>query len=192
MGKVLLDMSISLDGFIAGVNGEDGGLYTWYFAPTTQADDPNQQVIQELIASLGAIIMGKRTYGMGDDYDAAGGDDPYTAVRVVLTHHLPANAPHSKTPTFFVTEGIEQALAIAKEGAGERDIAIGGGANVAQQYLNAGLVDEIQLHLVPTILGRGIRLFENLTTPLELESIRVIEAQGVTHLLYRVLKEGKA
>jgi dihydrofolate reductase len=190
MGNVILDMSMSLDGFIAGAGGEDGGLYNWYFAPSTGEGDRNQEVIQELITRLGAIVMGKRTYGMGDDYDADGGEDPYDAARIVLTHHVPAKAPAGKTPTIFVTDGIKSALEQARAAAGERDVAIGGGANVAQQYLKAGLIDEIQIHLVPLLLGEGIRLFEHLgDTPIELESTRVIEAKGVTHLLYRVIRD---
>lgn len=189
MGNVILDMSMSLDGFIAGANGEDSGLNNWYFAPATGEADPNKAVIQELIDSLGAIVMGKRTYGMGDEYEAEGGEDPYHATRIVLTHHIPEKAPAGTTPTIFVTDGIESALEQALAAAGERDVAIGGGANVAQQALKAGLVDEIQLHLIPVLLGQGIPLFQHLgNTPIELETVRVIEATGVTHLWYRVVK----
>jgi dihydrofolate reductase len=97
------------------------------------------------------------------------------------------------TTFFFITDGIESALRQAKEAAGEKDVHLGGGANVAQQYLAAGLIDEIELHLVPLLLGGGARLFDNLgTAGVGLEPIRTIEGPGVTHLKYRALKKGDA
>lgn len=165
MGKVILDMSMSLDGFIAGANGEDSGLNNWYFAPSTGEADPNQVVIQELIVSLGAIVMGNRTYGMEQAHEAEGGDDPYNATRIVLTHRLPENRPVGETSPIFVTDGIESALKQALAAAGERDVAIGGGANVAQQFLKAGLVDEIQLHLIPVLPVKVFPSFNIWATP---------------------------
>jgi dihydrofolate reductase len=183
MGKVILDMSMSLDGFIAGPNGEDRGLYNWYFAPS----GGSQEVIDELINTLGAIVMGRRTYEVGDEQDGFA-DNPYSAVNFVLTHHVPEKQPTGSTPFVFVTDGIESALQQAKAAAGDRDVALGGGANTAQQYLRAGLIDEIQIHLVPVVLGNGIRLFDHLDPkPIELESTRVIEAPDVTHILYHVV-----
>jgi dihydrofolate reductase len=185
MGTVILDMSMSMDGFIAGVGGADVGLYNWYFAPADA--DPggnNALVIQELIDSLGAIIMGWNTYQTGNEQ---GGyeDNPYDAVNVVLTHR-----PQEAREGFvFVGDGIESALKQARAAAGERDIAIGGGANVAQQYLRAGLVDEIQIHLVPVLVGAGIRLFDDsIAQSVQLEITRVLEAAGVTHIRCTVVK----
>lgn len=179
MGKVILDMAVSLDGYIADPNGGDAGLYNWYFAPAP----PSAAVIDELVQSLGAIIMGRGAYRVGEAVDGFT-DDPYDAARFVLTHHAPEKPVTGIT---FVTDGIESALKQAKAAAGDRDVAIGGGADIAQQYLKVGLVDEIQLHLVPKLLGTGIRLFDHLDS-IELESTRVIKSTGVTHLKFRVIQ----
>ncbi len=184
MGKVILDMAMSLDGFISGLNNADAGLYDWYFAPAP----PSARVKEELIKTLGAIIMGRRTYGTGDEANGFE-DDPYTAARFILTHHPPEKVGKGAESFTFVTDGIESALRQAKAAVGERDVAIGGGANTAQQYLKAGLVDEIQIHLVPRLVGDGIRLFDHPgSEPITLETTRVIESVGVTHLKYRIVK----
>ena len=106
----------------------------------------------------------------------------------VVTHHTRGPVTKQGGTTFtFVTDGIESALGQAREAAGGKDVALGGGANVAQQYLKAGLIDELQLHVVPVLLGGGARLFDNLAgAPVELECTRAVEAPGVTHLTYRV------
>jgi dihydrofolate reductase len=185
MGKVILDMSMSLDGFIAGVDGADVGLYNWYFAPADADPSGNSAfVIQELIDMLGAIIMGRNTFRTGDEQ---GGfeDSPYSAVNVLLTHHPPEQMPQG----FLAADSIESALGQARAAAGARDIAIGGGANVAQQYLRTGLVDEIQIHLVPILVGKGLRLFDPSAAPnVQLRITRVLEAAGVTHIRYDVVK----
>lgn len=180
MGTVLLDMAISLDGHIAGPNNTDSGLHDWYFAPAP----PSAAVIKELVDGIGAMIMGRNTYEAGEEADA--GDDPYTAARFVLTHRPPVQHDNK---THFVTDGLESALRQAQAAAGDRIVCIAGGANIAQQYLRAGLVDEIQLHVIPRLFGGGLRLFEHhAPTMIDLEQTRVIESQGVTHLMYRVLK----
>jgi dihydrofolate reductase len=184
MGRVLLDMAMSLDGFIGTENNEDAGLHNWYFS---EEENNNRMVVNELVTGLGAIIMGRRTYGTGNDQDGFE-ENPYTATNFVLTHHPPGKQPKGNTPFVFVTDGIESALKQAKAAAGERDVAIGGGANVAQQYLNAGLVDDVQIHLVHILLGKGLRLFEVGAEPIRLEKTRVIEAPEVTHLYFRVVK----
>lgn len=184
MGNVILDMAMSLDGFIAGANNADAGLYDWYFTPAR----PSAEVIDELINTLGAIIMGRGAYETGNE---SGGfaDNPYTAAQFVLTHHPPAKVAKGAESFTFVTDGIESALRQAKAAAGEKAVAIGGGANIAQQYLNAGLVDEIQIHLIPRLLSGGVRLFDHLNLDsLKLEITRVTESVGVTHLKYRVVK----
>jgi dihydrofolate reductase len=125
-----------------------------------------------------------------DPWDGWWGEDPpfHTPV-FVLTHHK--REPLEKqggTTFFFVTDGIESALEQAKEAAGGKDVSLGGGANAAQQYLAAGLLDELQLNVVPVLLGDGTRLFDNIAgAKAKLEPIRVVEAPGVTHLKYRVL-----
>jgi dihydrofolate reductase len=184
MGKVLLDMAISLDGFIAGPNNADVGLYNWYFAPAPRS----AAVIDELVATIGAIIMGRQTYETGDASDGFA-DDPYTAARFVLTHQPPAKIAKGAESFVFVTDGIASALQQAQAAAGTKVVAIGGGAGVAQQYLRAGLVDEIQLHVIPKLLGHGLRLFEHHTSEaIQLECTRVIESTGVTHVTYKVVK----
>jgi len=188
MGIVLLDMSISLDGYIAGPNGESGRLYDWYFAPESQTN-PNGEIIDELIKTTGAIVMGKRAYGTGEE---SGGyeDDPYQVPNFVLTHHVPehtAAGENDQRRFIFVTDGIKSAIQQAKAAAGNNIVAVGGGANIAQQCLQAGLIDEIQLHVVPVLLGKGIRLFDHIGH-LELESTRVVVAPDVTHLRFRVVK----
>lgn len=179
MSGVLLDMAISLDGYI---NGE--GLHDWYFSPAP----PSAAVIDELVKGLGAIIMGGRAFREGLQ---AGGfaDDPYDAVRYVLSHNAPRIKPDIGKPFLYVNDGIESALRQARVAAKGRQVCIGGGANVAQQYLKAGLVDEIQLHLVPIVLGGGLRLFDDfMMVSMKLEITRVVASVGVTHLKYRVVK----
>lgn len=185
MGKVLLDMAITLDGFIGGRNGEHHGIYDWYFAERDGTNDGDQQIVDELQHGLGAIIMGRNTYGNGDDGD----DNPYKMPHFVVTHQPPAQLPNGSTEYIFVTDGIESALRQAQARAGVKEIAIAGGADLAQQYLEAGLIDEIQVHIAPILIGDGLRLFDlALSTPLKLEKTRLIESPTVTHIRYRVLK----
>ena len=128
-------------------------------------------------------------------YDMANGDFTGYEFQVpifVLTHHVPAKAAKGENGNLkfnFITDGIESAIEKAKAAAGDKNVVIGGGANTAQQYLKAGLLDEIQIHLVPVLLGKGKRLFDQLGTEhIELESTRVIESPDVTHLRFRVVK----
>jgi len=179
MGTVFVDMVMSLDGFIAGLNNDDGGLHDWYFAPSGHAVD----VIDELLHSIGAIIIGRRSFGDQPN----GFDTPYKVPHFVLTHTARQTVRNGGVPFTFVADGIESALTQAKAAADERAVCIAGGTMTAQQFLNAGLVDEIQIHLVSKLLGDGLRLFEH-GTPLNLERTRVLESPGVTHLRFRVVK----
>lgn len=180
MSTVLLDMAMSLDGFISAPNNEDGGLHDWYFAPSGNATF----VIDELIQGIGAMILGKTVFGNEPD----GWDTPYKVPHFVLTHTARAPVERNGMTFHFSTEGIEGTLAQAKKAAGEKLICIAGGATTAQQFLRAGLVDEIQLHLVPILMGGGLRLFDNAGS-INLEQTRVLESPGVTHLRYRVKKD---
>jgi dihydrofolate reductase len=180
MGKVLLDMAVSLDGFISGPNGGDGGLHDWYFAETGKSE----QILEELQTAIGAMILGARAFGTSPD----GFDTPYKVPHFVLTHTRRATVNRDGAQFNFVTDGIWSALERAKAAAGDKDVCVAGGANTAQQFLQARLLDEIQLHLVPVILGDGIRLLEHLGADLKLERSRVIEAPLATHLRYRVVK----
>lgn len=174
---------MSLDGFVAGPNDEDGGLHDYFFSPS----GATAQVIEEGIKTTGAIIMGRRTYDLGEKYDGFA-DTPYRAAHFVITHEIPQKIAKGAETFVFVTDGMESALKQAKAAAREKDVAIGGGANIAQQYLRAGLVDEIQIHLISVLLGDGIRLFNDLgAEAIALENTRVIEGANVTHLKFRVI-----
>lgn len=177
MGNVFLDMAVSLDGFICGPRGEDGGLHDWYFAEGAATG-----VMDELLDSIGAIVMGRRAFGSAPD----GFDTPYKVPHFVVTHA--ARPPVFRDgASFTFVGGIEGALHQAREAAGDRDVCIAGGADVARQYLRANLLDELQLHLAPVLLGDGIRLFEE-GRPRDLERVRVIESPHATHLRFRVVK----
>ena len=182
MGNVLLDMAISLDGFVAGPNHEDRGLYDWYFAPSAES----ALVKDELLETIGAMILGRRSFGDQPD----GFDTPYKMPHFVLTHTAREPVSREGMQFIFVSDGIEQALARAQAAAGDRLVCVAGGAQTAQQFIKAGLLDEIQLHLVPVLLGDGIRLFDQTgADSLKLERTRVIEGAGVTHLRFRSLKD---
>jgi dihydrofolate reductase len=188
MGNVVIDMSMSLDGYIAAPNdnpkqglGEDGmRLHNWAF------DDPSvfEQVYGSLVEGTGAVIMGRRSYD--NSIDAWGGKGPFgdAIPCFVVTHEPPASAD----PLFtFVTDRIESALAKAQEVAGDKRIGLMG-ANIDQQFLAAGLVDEIRIHVVDVLLGGGRRLFDELPQRVELEQTALSQTDGVTHLEYRVLR----
>jgi dihydrofolate reductase len=197
MGKVASSMSMSLDGYVTGPHdsrqhplGEGGEvLHHWLWSTGTPAD---QAVLQEMVDGAGAVIMGRRSYDfcVGEGGWGDGGPVGQTPC-FVLTHHAPDPAGVPSVFT-FVTDGIESAVAQAQDAAGDRAIGLHG-ATAAQQALAAGLLDEIQVHLVPVLLGGGVRLFDLLgAAPVELERDRVVEAgSGVTHLRYRVVRDSK-
>jgi dihydrofolate reductase len=135
MARVLLDMAISVDGFVGGPSGADVGLYDWYFNPS----EVSRPVIDELVATTGAIVIGRGTYRPGEE---SGGweDTPYEVPHFVITHQPPSPLPDGKVRFIFVTDGVGAAINAAKEAAGDRYATIGGGADVAQQALSAGLV----------------------------------------------------
>jgi dihydrofolate reductase len=213
MSIIRFHVSVSLDGYVAGpdqsvenplgVGGED--LHGWIVELEAWRKQHGQEggevnastpVVEELQSNLGATVMGRNMFGGGpgpwredSPWNGWWGDDPpfHTAV-FVLTHHPRGPLEMEGGTTFtFVTDGVESALEQAKEAAAGRDVMLGGGANVMQQYLAAGLVDEFELHIVPILLGDGERLLENVGN-LELEQVRAIEAPGVTHIKYRVVK----
>ncbi|MCB0196237.1 MAG: dihydrofolate reductase [Anaerolineae bacterium] len=187
MGNVILDMAMSLDGIIAGPNDEYVGLHDWFFDPVGR----NREIVDESLATTGALIMGRRTYDMAAEQDAFV-DNPYNVPHVVLTHTVPKTVVKGSTPFIFVTDGIESALDQARAAAGDKHVVIGGGANIARQYLQSGLLDAIQIALVPIVVGKGIRLFDKIdASPIELETTRVIDAPGVTHFQFRVVKDNK-
>jgi dihydrofolate reductase len=213
VSKLRFHISVSLDGFVAGPNqteenplGEGGmQLHEWVFGlaawRTSHGQDGGEvnastTVIEESLENIGATVMGRNMFGgkgpWGDDpWDGWWGDDPPFRMPVfIVTHHAREPVTKQGGTTFtFVTDGIESALDRAGAAAAGKDIALGGGANVAQQYLKAGLIDEMRLNVVPVLLGAGARLFDNLGgAKIGLECTHVVEAPGVTHLTYSVVK----
>ena len=213
MSKVRAHISISLDGYVAGpsqsqeeplgVGGER--LHEWIFALKAWREphgleggeeDISDAVVAEANADVGAEIMGRGKFGpasrgpWGDDpWRGWWGDEPpFHKPVFVVTHHAREPLQLSDTTFTFVTDGIEAALAQARAAAGDQDVFIGGGAAIIAEFLAAGLLDELELHLVPILLGGGARLFEGVGPDVRLEQIRALEAPGVTHLKYRVVK----
>ena len=193
MGTLISDMSMSLDGFIAGPKDDDkpnrelealDRLHDWMFPPKGNF----QEIKRERFKNIGAVVMGRRMFNLGEE--PWGDDPPFHMPVFVLTHQ-----PRSKiikeggTTYTFVTDGIESALEKARAAAGEKDIMVIGGANAIQQFLKAGLLDEMHLHIVPVLLGEGIRLFENTGAEhIELEKISMTEAPGITHFRFRLVR----
>lgn len=184
MGKVILDMSMSLDGCIAGQGNEDSGLHDYFFSPAGQS----AQVVEEVITTTGAIIMGRRFYDLGDQFDGFI-NPPFRVPHFVLSHTIPDKPARGEIAFTFVTDGLESALTQAKAAAGDKNVVVGGGAQTAQQFLYAGLIEELHIHLVPVLLGEDFRLFEHLgNKSIKLEKTRVIDAPDAIHLTFRVVK----
>lgn len=212
MSRVRVHISVSADGYVAGPNqseenplGEAGerlhdwlvALRAWRAPHGLEGGEVNASnaVVEEAQTNIGAEIMGRGKFGGGpgpwgeDPWRGWWGEDPPFHMPVfVLTHHQREPLTLSDTTFSFVTDGIEAALEQARAAAGEKNVLIGGGAEVINQYLAAGHVEELELHVVPLLLGGGARLFEGIGPDLELEQIRVVEAPGVAHLKYRVVK----
>jgi dihydrofolate reductase len=209
MSQVIAEISISLDGFAAGPNqgekaplGEGGERLHQWIVPTESwrslhgmeggEKGPDDDVAAEFGRGVGAYIMGRNMFGPGrGEWDESwrgwwGEDPPYHVPVFVLTHHAREPVPMEGGTTFqFVTDGIESALEQARAAAGDQDVLILGGASAMQQYLAAGLTDELRLHIAPVILGAGERLLENVGD-LKLEPIDVVASPAATHVKYRV------
>lgn len=211
MSKLRMNMTMSIDGFIAGpdqslehplgVGGEQ--LHSWLTRLAIFQDmhggeggevNESTAVVEEWFDGVGATVMGRNMFGGGpgpwgsDPWKGWWGDDPpYHNPVYVLTHHARDPLPMQGGTTFHFVTGVESAVEQAKAAAGGRDVSLAGGANVIQQCLALGLVDEMELSVVPVLLGRGSRLFDNIADAgLKLEQIRAIEAPGVTHIRYLV------
>jgi len=195
MTKLILDMSMSLDGFIAGPEDGPGAglgrggnrLHDWLAAGagapgSYRPEGPSAQVFDEMMAT-GAVLVGRRTFDLAGQWSG----DHHDGVPIfVPTHEAPSDPPQGPATITYVTNGIESAVAQAKAAAGGRDVMMHG-ADTAQRCLRAGLLDEMEIHLVPVLLGDGRRLFDGLGDDhIELDPVRVIEAPGVTHLRFRV------
>ncbi len=211
MPKLKLQISISLDGYVAGPNqseehplGEGGeALHDWALKLAAWREphgkeggevNASTEVFEEGSANTGAIVMGRNMFGGGpgpwgeDPWQGWWGDEPpFKAPVFVLTHHEREPLVKGKTTFTFVTDGIASALAQAREAAGDKDVSLAGGANVIQQSLAAGEVDEMWLNIPPVLLGDGTRLFDASTAEVGLEQLRAIEGPDAAHLKYRVV-----
>jgi dihydrofolate reductase len=215
MTKVTVDISMSLDGYIAGPDatraeplGRGGlDLHEWVFATRSWRDrqrfeggesGPDSDVVERAFGNYGAVVMGRRMFGSDD---GPWGDDPWEGfwgeeppfncpVYVLTSHAREPLEKHGGTTFYFVTDGINSALEQAKAEAGHRNVTIAGGADVIQQYLRANAIHELHVHLVPRFLGSGTRLFQNLE-PRAFERVEVVDSPTVTHIRYR-LRDGAA
>ena len=204
MGKVSMGLTMSLDGFIAGPNdgpehplGEGGmPLFDWFSAGDTEYGLPgtemvfmvsaqSAEVLREAHEKMGAFVTGRRTFDITNGW---GGNPPLGVPTFVVTHSVPQEWVYEGTPFAFVTDGVESAVEQAKAVAGDKTVAVGA-ASIVQQCIRAGLLDEIHVDLVPVLLGDGVRLFDHLGGPIELERKQVVEGVGVTHMTFRVVKE---
>ena len=187
MTKVLFDTSMSLDGYMTGPNQTaeeplgDGGqrLHDWAMGE----DERGSELLRSWSSALGAVIAGRRTYD--DSVPWWGPDGPTGELRApvfVLSHDEPAEVPENGVYTFV--DGIEPVMDRARAAAGDGNVVVMGGADTGRQFIAAGLVDEIQIHLVPVLFGGGTRMFEDLQA--ELEQLEVVQSAAATHLLYRV------
>lgn len=203
MGKIVFNMTMSLDGFVAGPNDGidnslgDGGerLFNWYFGGDTEVPIADGQMtlkvsaqsaalMQEAMAAYGAGIWGRRTFDIAQGWHG----HPPGSPCFIVTHTVPQEWVAEGSPFTFVTDGVASAVRQAQDAAGEKDVVLCT-ASILQQCLALGLVDEIHVDVVPYLLGSGVRLFDNFGgIPIELESIRVVSTPGVTHLSFRVLK----
>jgi dihydrofolate reductase len=208
MSRVRCQISISLDGFVAGPNqsldnpiGEGGmRLHEWVFATDSWRaqhglsggeHNADAEVVAKTVEGIGAYIMGRNMFGGDGEWDPNwrgwwGENPPYHVPVFVLTHHPREPLEMDGGTTFhFVTDGIESALDQARAAAGGGDVSIAGGASAVRQYLAAGLLEELQLHIVPVVLGAGERLLEDVGDP-RLEPVEVVASPAVTHVKYRV------
>jgi len=203
MSKVIFNMTVSLDGFVAGPNdGPDNGLgdggeplFNWYFggdtevflsegAPVLKVSAQSAEILKEAMGNLGAGVWGRRTF----DIAHAWGGHPPGSPAFIVTHQVPQEWVYEGSPFIFVTDGVESAIRQAKQAAGGKDVVVCT-ASILQQCLNLGLMDEIHLDVAPFLLGKGVRLFDHLNIqPTHLERIRAVAASGVTHLGFRVVK----
>ena len=201
MPKIFADISVSLDGFVAGPNdgselglGEGGerlhewifGLASWRQAHGMEGGESGQDndVMADAFQDVGAVVMGRRMF---DNAEEPWGEEPPFHVPVFVLTHRPRDPLEKKGGTTFrfVTDGVESAVSEARDAAAGKNVSVAGGGQAIQQVMEAGLLDELQIHLVPVLLGGGVRLFEH-PRPRELERVRVIDSPGVTHMKFRV------
>ena len=194
MTKVIAIMSMSLDGYVADANDGVAEVFDWYFSgdvevPTASGTSgmtfrvsaPSADHLRGLVAEIGAMLTGRRTFEVADGWD---GRHPWDIPAFVLTHHVPDGWPRPGSTVHFVTDGIESAVAQAKAAAAPRSVGVHG-ADTIRQLLDAGLLDEIHIDLAAVLLGAGVRLFDHLANPpVFLGDPSVVTGVGVTHLRY--------
>lgn len=192
--KVVIEMSMSLDGFVARTDHSTEEVHAWYEGGDVAVKMPNSDLtfhVDEASApvalaalELGANVTGRVTF---DDAEAWGGDDPMGIPSFVVTHEVPEEWRGREAPFTFVTDGVESAIRQAKAAAGERPVGVAGG-DIAMQCLRLGLLDELWIHLVPVLLGEGTRLFDQLDgAPVQLSQRRIVEGREVLHAFYDVV-----
>jgi len=182
MGNVIFGMMVSLDGFVADRTGSVSRLYP-------EGSLSTSVVLEEAIATTGAVVMGRRTYEMGEP-DSYADVYEFQVPIFVVTHAAPQHKPkqNDRLRFTFVTDGVENAIAQARKAAGEKNVVMVGGPTLAQRSLSLGLIDELELGIVPVLLGSGLRMFEQLDRQIELERTRMSEEASVTYLRFRVIK----
>jgi dihydrofolate reductase len=197
MTKVVALMSMSLDGYVADLEDGVDEVFDWYFAgdvdvPTVKPEftfhvsAASAEHVRALMGEVGAMLTGRRT---SDRADAWGGQHPFGVPAFVVTHQMPEGWPRSDSTVHFVTDGLESAVGQAKAAAGHKIVGMHG-PDTIRQCLDAGLLDEIRVDLVPLLLGSGIRLFDRVgNAPITLGNPTVVEGVGVTHLSYPVLND---
>jgi dihydrofolate reductase len=198
MASVIANMSMSLDGFVADPSDSVDLLFGWYFTGTVpvktadqrltfQLSDASAKHMRKVQESVGAVICGRRLFDVAGGW---GGQHPMGVPAFVVTHEAPGDWNRPDAPVTFVTDGVASAVEQAKATAGDKSVAIAS-ADVTQQCLSAGLVDAIQVDLVPVLMGEGIRFFDKLAgTPVVLDDPDVVAGTGVLHLYYLVLRQG--
>jgi dihydrofolate reductase len=191
----MLDISTSLDGYISQPDDSAGPIHDWFFAgettsrynPAFKTSAESRPILDEMFESTGALVVGRRTYDFTGGWD---GNHPMPGVPVVVvTHRPPSHVPEGTTPFTFAIDGVEDAIDRARALADGRNVVVMGGARLARQCLMAGLLEEMQIHLAPVLLGEGVHLFDRFDGhDVKLEVTRVVPAPDATHLRYRVLQ----
>lgn len=196
MGKVTFNITMSLDGFVAGPDDSVEQIFKWLFSGDTEFAYPSSpytfkvsrasaERMASIAGTIGSIVTGRRTFDVAGAWD---GNPPLGVPHIVMTHRVPQEWVKNGSPFTFVTDGIEHAIEKARQIAGGKDVVLSTPTTM-QQALKAGLLDEINIDLAHILLGEGIRLFENLgAQPVDLEITQVVEGTGVTHLTFRVVK----
>ena len=193
MSQVIANMSMSLDGFVADREERIDHLFGWFSNgevetrtavewATFKTSEASAKVLRDALENVGALITGRHLFDLTQGW---GGTHPMGVPVFVVTHNEPADWPHPDAPFTFVTDGLESAVEQAKKVAGDKIVAVAS-AKIAQQCLNLGLLDAIQVDLIPVLLGDGVRFFENLDSTVTLGTPDVVQGDGVTHLTYRV------